>query len=115
MIQALANVFIYSKINEMKFTFLLWLVFAINTYASGYSQTITLSARAISLENVFAAIKQQTGYSVFYNKKLMDQAKTVTVEARNMPLNDFLRQALIKQPLNFRIDEKTIILSEKPV
>ncbi|MEI6950308.1 TonB-dependent receptor [Paraflavisolibacter sp. H34] len=88
---------------------------ALNVYASGLSQTVTFSGKDVPLKKLFSVIRQQTGYSVFYNKKLLEHSRPVTVEARDMPLKEFLNKALVNQPLGFRIDEKTIILSEKPV
>jgi TonB-dependent starch-binding outer membrane protein SusC len=98
----------------MKFAFLLCMVAAMSITATVHSQTITYTGKNVPLKTVFAEIKQQTGYSVFYNKGLLQLATPVTVEASNMPLKDFLTIVFEKQPLHFRIDEKTIILSQKP-
>ncbi|WP_207510967.1 SusC/RagA family TonB-linked outer membrane protein [Longitalea luteola] len=98
----------------MKIVFMLCTIATMNAYAFGYSQTVTFSGRDVPLRNVFAVIRQQTGYSLFCNKQLLQSAQPVTVNAREMPLSLFMANVLKHQPLNFRIDDKTIILSEKP-
>jgi TonB-linked SusC/RagA family outer membrane protein len=102
------------KLFRAKFAFLLCTIAAMSVYASGYSQTITFSGKDVPLKNMFAIIREQTGYSVFYNKKLLDKARPVTIDAKEMPLINFLNHTFMNQRLKFRIDDKTIILSEKP-
>lgn len=97
----------------MKIVLMLCTIATMNVYAFGYSQTVTFSGKDVPLKNVFSAIRQQTGYSLFCNKQLLQSAQLVTVDAREMPLTDFVARVMNRQPLNFRIDDKTIILSEK--
>jgi TonB-linked SusC/RagA family outer membrane protein len=97
----------------MKLTIML-LTITLVIGASGYAQSVTFTGKDVSLQKVFAVIKQQTGYSVFYNKGLLDGNSQVTVTAKEMPLKDFMSLVLARQPLNFRIEDKSIILSEKP-
>jgi TonB-linked SusC/RagA family outer membrane protein len=82
--------------------------------ANTFSQEVTLSANGLSLKRVISAVEKQTGYVFFYNKQLFTNTKPVTISARNMPLGEFLQAAFKDQPLNFRIEGKTITLSRKP-
>ncbi len=59
-------------------------------------------------------MEKQTGFVFFYNKQLLTSTKPVTVSAQNMPLGEFLQLVLKDQPLNYRIEGKTITLSRKP-
>lgn len=99
----------------MKLTIFLLTMAVMGAYASGHSQSVTFSGKNVPLKKVFAAIKQQTGYSFFYNKGLLENTTPVTIEASNMPLKDFLHQALHHQHLNYRIEYQTIIVSEMAV
>ncbi|HEX6429672.1 MAG TPA: SusC/RagA family TonB-linked outer membrane protein [Niastella sp.] len=83
--------------------------------ANSFSQQVTLSAKALSLKNVFTAVEQQTGFVFFYNKQLLANTKPVTISAQNMPLGEFLQAVLKDQPVNYRIEGKTIFLSRKLV
>lgn len=97
----------------MKLILLFCLTASLGVSAAGNAQTITYSGRQVPLKQVFSVIKEQTGFSVFYNQRLLEGTSPVTVTARSMPLSDFLAAVLHNQPLGFRIDDKTIILSEK--
>lgn len=97
----------------MKLVTLFLLVFCIHVSASTYSQTVTLSGKDMQLKTVFAAIKKQTGYVVFTNRDLLANANPVSISVYDMPLEDLLGFVMKDQPFNFRIEDKTIILSEK--
>jgi TonB-linked SusC/RagA family outer membrane protein len=83
--------------------------------AKSFSQNVTLSAKGLPLKNVFSVVEKQTSFVFFYNKQLLNNTKPVTISAQNMPLTEFLQVMLKDQPLNFRIEGKTITLSRKPV
>ena len=80
---------------------------------SASAQTITISAKDISMQKVISAIKKQTGYSVFGDMELLSKSALVSVDVKNMPLADFLATVFRNQPLNYRIANRTIFLSGK--
>ena len=77
------------------------------------SQSITYTCKDAPLEQVFKVIKQQTGYVVFYDQDLLVKTKRVTLTVKNLELEPFLRKALDDQPLDYSIENKTIIISRK--
>ena len=97
----------------MQLTTVLLLWFCLQTAASGISQTITYSGKNVSLEEVFAAIKQQTGYFVSYKASQIRKAKPVTIHGENMPLSQFLNRVLEKERLGFTIEVNTIFIKRK--
>lgn len=99
----------------MKLTALLLTVTFLQAYASGSAQSVTLSGKDIPLKRVFSAIKEQTGYVVFYNQNMLAGTKPVTLTVFNMPLTDLLTTVFTDQPVNFLIQDKTIILSRKMI
>jgi TonB-linked SusC/RagA family outer membrane protein len=99
----------------MKLSSFFLLAFCLQVSAHADSQTITLYGRNMSLEKVFSAIKKQTGFIVFCNKELLANAKPVTVDAENMPLNTFLNKALSEQALSYIVEDKTIVMMRKAV
>src|ERR1044072_1343019 len=56
----------------MKLSTIIVLAACLQVSASSYSQTVTYTCRNESLVNVFKAIKQQTGYVVFYDQGMVD-------------------------------------------
>ncbi|MCG2614963.1 TonB-dependent receptor [Terrimonas sp. NA20] len=98
----------------MKLTAILLTVFMLNVHATGLTQTVTFSGKKIPLKQLFAEIRNQTGYTVLSLHSSLDHAKPVSVRASNMPLKDFLAQALKNQPIDFKILHNTIVISPKP-
>ncbi|HRE51200.1 MAG TPA: SusC/RagA family TonB-linked outer membrane protein [Flavitalea sp.] len=96
----------------MKLTFLLTIAF-MNLGAAGLTQTVSFSGKEVSLKKIFNVVKNQTGYVFFYDATALRDATPVTISARNVYLEDFLRQALRNQPLSFSIEDKTIVIIRK--
>jgi hypothetical protein len=94
--------------------FLLTVVF-LNVYASGSAQSVTLSGKNMQLKKVFSAIKQQTGYHVFFEAETMNAARNVSFNVNNMPLQAFLDIILKDQPLAYEITSKTISIIPKNI
>ncbi|WEK33682.1 MAG: SusC/RagA family TonB-linked outer membrane protein [Candidatus Pseudobacter hemicellulosilyticus] len=99
----------------MKLTSFLLLTFCLHVSATSSSQTITYTGRNIPLKAIFKEIKKQSGYVVLYNQQLLNNTHPVSVSVDAMPLADFLQVLFNDQPLHFRVDDRTIFLSEKPV
>lgn len=82
--------------------------------AKSLSQAVTISGKDMPLTKIFDAVYKQTGFVVFSNDRLMERAIPVTINAKEIPLQDFLENVFKNQPLTFSIDSKTIFLAEKP-
>ncbi|WP_199417106.1 SusC/RagA family TonB-linked outer membrane protein [Chitinophaga silvatica] len=101
----------------MRLTFILLLTFIMGVHATGNSQTIIFVGKDVPLPKVFSEIKRQTGFVVFGNSSFLKSAEPVSVNARNMPLTDFLDLVLKSQSMEYKISEKTIVITvrtEKP-
>ena len=97
----------------VRLSFILLTAAFLHVQATGLSQSITLSGKNMDVRQVFAAIKAQTGYVVFYKKGLLDGARPVTVSVRDMPLDQFLAMSLKDQPFTYLVLDKTISLSQR--
>lgn len=97
----------------MHFSAVLLVTLSLHVTAKTVSQTITFSGRDLPVTQVFEAIKKQTSYAVFYNKELLKGANPVSIAVRNMPLEDFLSEALKNQPFEFFIENRNIIITRK--
>lgn len=99
----------------MKLTALLLTVVFLQVHASSSAQAVTISGKGLYLTDVFAAIKQQTGYVVFYNRNMLADTRTVSLAVNNMPLPEVLDIVFRNQPVDYSIQDKTIILSRKTI
>ncbi|QEC41533.1 TonB-linked SusC/RagA family outer membrane protein [Pseudobacter ginsenosidimutans] len=97
----------------MRLVFLFQLVASLAVSARPLAQTVTFSESNASAMRVIAAIEKQTDYLVFFTLNLLENAKPVSISAYKMPLVEFMTAFVKDQPFGFRIDGRTIFLTEK--
>lgn len=97
----------------MRLTVILLVVGCLQVTAKGYAQLVTLSKKNVTLPEVFKAIKQQTGYSFFYNDATLRKGKKLDVDFKQSPLEEVLKTCFRDQPLTYDIQDKTIVIKEK--
>lgn len=92
--------------------FLLLLLISIHTSAA-MQQQITLSLKNASLEQVFAAIKTQTGYYFLYSNDIVKKAGKVTINVKDAGIEKVLNICLSGQSLTYKIIDQTITIKEE--
>ncbi|SEN01238.1 TonB-linked outer membrane protein, SusC/RagA family [bacterium A37T11] len=97
----------------MKLVILLLLGGFLHLSAASYSQTVTLKGKYLPLAEVLQAVRKQTGYGLVGNMRMLEDSKSVTVSATDMPLEEFLKTVFRDQPLGYRLVEKNIMLERK--
>jgi hypothetical protein len=97
----------------MKITTILLLSASLTASAGGFAQKVTLAAKNMRLEKVFKEIKKQTGYVFFYDANLLKRTGTVSLDVKNLSVEDVLKEALEGEPLGFSIERKTITIIQK--
>lgn len=110
---ALSPCFSTKTLRVMKLTILFLTIGFLNVSAKGLSQTISFSGNNVSLEKVFIAIEQQTDYTFYYKIEILQQSKKVSVNLKNMPLDQALTIVFRDQPLTYHIVEKNIVVNSK--
>ena len=98
----------------MKLMFVLLTVASLHVTAGGHAQQVSFSGREVKLENIFKAVEQQTGYYFLYPETTLVTARPVTVNARKMPLLQFLDVIFKEQPLKYSIESRTINVVQLP-
>lgn len=83
--------------------------------AFAISQNVTLSLKNVSLEKVFREIEKQTGVGFLYTKKMLDDAPNVSINVKNTPVAEVLRQCFEGQALEYSIQNNTIVIAQKPI
>lgn len=99
----------------MKFTAIILLSACLTASAKGLGQNVTLSLKDTPLEKVFIELKKQTGYDFWYENRLLEKTKPVTVTLKNVALEEALKKCLAGQPLSFTVTDKTIVITEKKI
>ncbi len=72
------------------------------TMECAYSQKVSLSVKEAALEKVLQDIGRQAGYDFFYRQQWLEQAKPVTIRAKDEEFTDVLRRIFRDQPFTFR-------------
>lgn len=79
------------------------------------SQTLTFNVKSVPLNEVFAIIKSQTAVLFFYDAALLENAKPVTIELKNVTLEKALNEILKGQPLSWVLENKTVTIFKRPI
>ena len=105
---------LFTKLTRvMRLTAFCLLAGLLQVHATGTSQTVSFSGNDIPIQKVFSAIERQTGYVFFYNAALVEDLKPVSVHLVGVPLDEALKQALKGLPLEYGIENKTIVISRR--
>ena len=84
---------------------------AITTYAQG----VTIKAKQATLKEVFEEIRDQTKYDILYNSDDLKLAKPVTLDLKNVTINQAMDACLNNQLLTYSIENKTILIKKRTV
>lgn len=97
----------------MKLTALFLLGALLHVSARGISQQVNYRAKNEKIQNAFTAIEQQTGCVFFYRVQDLAKAVKVDVEINDASLSTALEKLLKNQPLQYRIEGKTVFITQK--
>ncbi|MFT3704381.1 MAG: TonB-dependent receptor [Agriterribacter sp.] len=97
----------------MKLTAIILLATCLQVSARGFSQQITLKVKNESLEKVCEEIGKQSGYRFFFNERLLQNAKKISVELENSTIVQALDACFKDQPFNYAIVKNTIVIRKK--
>lgn len=97
----------------MRLTIILMVVGCLQVSAKSHAQLVTFSKKNAELTDVFKAVKQQTGFSFFYNDKTLRKGRRLDVDFKQTSLEEVLLICFKNQPLTYDIQDKTIVIKEK--
>ncbi|MDM8172895.1 TonB-dependent receptor [Olivibacter sp. 47] len=93
-----------------KLTIFILLLSLLQVSGKVFSQEINLSVKNAPLASILKSISKQSGYRLFYNSKLLQQAKPVTINLQHASLEESLEKALAGQTLAYSIEDKSIVI-----
>jgi TonB-linked SusC/RagA family outer membrane protein len=102
-------------VKAMKLSFVFLTLFLMQVSAKGISQKVTLSLKDAPVERVFREIEKQTGYGFLFSKKMFRNAPKVNINVKDVPLNEALQYCFKGQPLDYSIENNTIVITQKTV
>ncbi|TDQ08476.1 SusC/RagA family TonB-linked outer membrane protein [Pedobacter metabolipauper] len=96
----------------MKLTVIILIAAFMQVSANTYGQ-ITLKGKNIKIETVLDEISNQTGYFFIFTKAQLKAAKPVTVDLKNVSIQNALDNLFTGQPFSYDIDGKDINIYKK--
>ena len=96
---------------QIKLTAIFIFVLSLHISAKSFSQKVTISGKALTLDRVFDEIENQTGYQFIYDKAILREVKPVTLHIKAASIGDALSQCLKGQPFTYQIEDKIITIS----
>lgn len=98
-------------IMKIKLTAIFLLALSLHISARSFSQKVTISGKALTLDRVFEQIEDQTGYQFIYDKALLRKVTPVTLHLKAASVEEALSQCLKGQPFSYEIEDKIITIS----
>ncbi|MCH5226634.1 MAG: SusC/RagA family TonB-linked outer membrane protein [Muribaculaceae bacterium] len=78
------------------------------------AKNLTVNFSNTPLEKVMAEIKKQSGYEFVYQKNLVDGNEPVTMNLKNVSIEQILNRLFVDSDIAYEIIDKTIVLSKAP-
>jgi len=98
----------------MKITTLILFVGLMHASATVFSQKVTIKSKNTTLQKVFTQISKQTGYNLFWSSQSIEDLPKVDVELENTSMEDALNAVLKGTPLEYTINNKSVVIKLKP-
>jgi TonB-linked SusC/RagA family outer membrane protein len=99
----------------MKLTFVLLALSFMQVSAATYAQRVSLNVKTATLIDVFEQVQAQTKYDFLYKSDELKLAKKVTLRVKDATLQELLELCFADQPLTYKIQNTTILITSKPV
>ena len=69
----------------MRITAIFILGVSLHVSANSFSQSITISAKKITIEKAFRLIEQQTDFSFLWNESVLDKSRVISIDVKDAP------------------------------
>lgn len=100
-------------IRTMKVTAILLFAVCLQVHATSWSQTVSFTGKDVPLEQVFASVKKQTGFGFFYKAEILQNTHKVTMDVKNLSLEEFMDICLRDEPLSYKVVGQTVFITKK--
>ncbi len=102
-----------SQLRMMKLLAVMLFTFLMQAKANESTGKVTLNLQNVTLPKVFKEIHKQTGLNFFYRSETVKKIGKVSVNVRDVEVQEALKQCLSMHPVDYKIVDGTIVLSEK--
>ncbi|HRO46716.1 SusC/RagA family TonB-linked outer membrane protein [Agriterribacter sp.] len=100
-------------IMQMKLISFLLFVICMQASASLSAQKITLSEKNASIQKILREIRRQSDFDFLVNARTLKSVQLLDISVKEMPLEHVLKLVFEHLPLDYVVDNKTIIIRDK--
>ena len=97
----------------MRLTTVILIAAMMQVSAAGFAQKISLTKSNASLQVVINELRTLSGYNFVATGELLDKAKPITINIKNVELEKVLERIFENQPIAFSIEDRTVTLKAK--
>jgi TonB-linked SusC/RagA family outer membrane protein len=97
----------------MKLKLILLFLAIVMGFSSTEAQNVSLSLKHASLQTVFKEINRQTSFNFFCKDEVLNSAGKITIELKEIPLNEALDECLKGKDLEYQIVDRKIVIKRK--
>ena len=101
-------------VKVMKLIIVLTLLGTVHVSAFTFGQRITIQLKHSSFEETLRTVRKVSGYNVLYNPLTLSGTSPITVNFKDTPLDDVLREVFQGQPVTYTIEKNTIVVRSRP-
>ncbi|MEJ2882474.1 SusC/RagA family TonB-linked outer membrane protein [Pedobacter sp. GR22-6] len=94
----------------MRITTVILIASFLQVSAAGFAQKISLNKTRAPLNEILNEIRNQSGYDFFYNNESVKKANPVTINVKEVSLEQALAICFENQPLAYQIDDKVVMI-----
>jgi TonB-linked SusC/RagA family outer membrane protein len=102
-------------LSMMKWTLLLMLATCLQAAASGFSQTIDLTVKNASAEQVFRRIEQQTSLGFIYAREQLTGLRTYDISVRSASVAQVMDILFRDTPLTYVISGNNVVIKQREI
>jgi len=99
----------------VKLSGLLFISFFVQLSTTTELHNLNFSGKDVPLQDIFRIIKCQTGVVFFYEEVLLIDTKPVTVNWKNVTLENALNEIFKDQPITWVLEKKTVTVIKRPM
>jgi len=105
--------YIYKFLRIMKLSIAILFVAIMHASAASFAQKISISKKNTALQPILNEIGKQSGYDFFYDINILKEAKNVSINIKNVSIEEALKICLEGQPLYYTIENKVVVIKRK--
>lgn len=97
----------------MKLTIILLITLGLQVSSASFAQRVTLSRQNTSLKTILQDLRKQTGYYFIFNNEVIRNSRSLSLNLKNVTLDEALTEIFKYQPLTYSIEKNIIVVRER--